>query len=276
MSKKNSYRYKGVDLVGQRHGMLQVIQKANHGRSWWVCKCDCGKIVELQTYRFFEYKSCGCLEKENLAKIGKANKTNGQTDTRLYRTWCKMKERCYNPNIEHYPEYGGRGITVCDEWRNSFENFQSWAVSTGYNEKLNGNQQSLDRINVDWNYEPDNCRWVTHKEQMRNTTRTVYIEHEGKKITLAEFCEKNGITYSSFVTRHIKRGFTTEELLKAWEYSQGRHDGFYSLQEASEHYGVGQQSLMHWVKAGKLKAEKVGESWYIPYGQTISRRVKQK
>ena len=272
MARKNSYRYAGVDFVGARHGMLQVIRKADHGRSWWVCKCDCGKIVELQTFRFFEYKSCGCLEKANKANLAQHTRTHGMTETRLYGIWCGIKDRCYNPNIEHYDRYGGRGIIVCDEWKNSFEAFADWAYSAGYDERLNGKTQSIDRINVNGNYEPNNCKWVTQKEQMRNTTRTVFIEYHGDKIPLSAFCEEHGITYSSFVTRHIKRGFTAEELLRVWEYSQGRHDGFYSLQEASEHYGVGQQSIMHWIKAGKLKAEKVGGSWYIPYGQTISRR----
>ena len=270
MAAKNSYKYDGIDFTGYKNGKLTVLRKSNKGRSWWVCKCDCGNTVELPTWKALVNKSCGCLEKENLAKIGKANKTHGQTNTRLYRTWCKMKERCYNPNIEHYPEYGGRGITVCDEWRNSFENFQSWALSTGYDEKLNGNQQSLDRINVDWNYEPDNCRWVTHKEQMRNTTRTVYVEQEGKKVSLSTFCEKYGITYSKFVTRHLERGLTTNEIIKIWKFRNGDHPNYYSMEEAEGIYKVDRQSLSKWIKSGKLKAEKVGNSWFVPCGQVIN------
>ena len=270
---KNSYRYKGIDFVGQRHGRLEVISKAERGRSWWVCKCDCGNIVKLPTWRFLENQSCGCFEQENLAKIGKDNRTHGKTETRLYRTWCKMKERCNNPNIEHYPEYGGRGIKVCDEWNHSFENFQKWAYSAGYDDNCNGNQQSLDRIDVQGNYEPNNCRWVTHKEQMRNTTRTVYIDYHGEKIPMSAFCEEHGITYDNFVTRYLERGYTVDELLRIWRFSKGDHENYYSLDEASAYYGVGKQSVMNWIKSGKLKAEKVGNSWYVPFGQKIERRA---
>lgn len=270
---KNSYRYKGIDFVGQRHGRLEVISKAESGRSWWVCKCDCGNIVKLPTWKFLENQSCGCFEQENLAKIGKDNRTHGKTETRLYHTWCKMKERCNNPNIEHYPEYGGRGIKVCDEWNNSFENFQEWAYSVGYDDNLNGTQQSLDRIDVQGNYEPNNCRWATHKEQMRNTTRTVYIDYHGEKIPMSAFCEEHGITYDNFVTRYLNRGFTVDELLRVWNFSNGNHENYYSLDQASEHYGVGKQSIMKWIKDGKLEAEKVGNSWYVPFGQVVEHRV---
>jgi hypothetical protein len=105
---------------------------------------------------------------------------------------------------------------------------------------------------------------------MRNTTRTVYIEHEGEKIPLAEFCEKYGITYDNFVTRHLKRGFSTDEIIQIWKYRNGDHPGYYSMAEAEEIYKVGRQSLSHWIKSGKLKAEKVGNSWFIPYGQLVN------
>ncbi len=266
---KNSYRYQGINFVGQRHGRLEVISKAEKGRSWWVCKCDCGNVVILPTWRFLKNQSCGCFERENLVKIGKDNRTHGKTETRLYRTWCKMKERCNNPNIEHYPEYGGRGIKVCAEWNNSFEIFEEWAYSAGYDDNLNGNQQSLDRIDVQGNYEPNNCRWITHKEQMRNTTRTVYVKYQGKEIPLSAFCEEHGITYEAFVTRHVKRGFTAEELLHIWEFRQGKHDGYYSVQEAANHYGVCQKSIKDWIDKGRLNGEKVGASWYVQCGQEI-------
>lgn len=273
MEKRKSSKYYGVNLIGERHGKLEVIRKADHGKSWWICKCDCGNVVELPTYRFFKNQSCGCFEKENLERIGKNNRTHGRTESRLYHTWCKMKERCYNPNIEHYPQYGGRGITICDEWRNSFESFQEWAYSAGYDDNSTGNEQSLDRINVNGNYEPSNCRWITHQEQMRNTRRTVYVEYQGEKIPLIVFCKQHGITYEHFVLRHLERGFTIDELLRIWKFRQGNHDGYYSMQEAEEHYGVSCQSIMKWIKTGKLKAEKVGTSWFIPCGQEVYRRA---
>ena len=270
---KNSFIYKDVDFTGKRFGKLTVIKKADIGRSWWVCQCDCGKVVTLIANKMVTYRSCGCGEKYNRKHLGENNITHGKTETRLYRVWCKMKERCNNPNIEHYPEYGGRGIKVCDEWNHSFENFQKWAYSAGYDDNCNGNQQSLDRIDVQGNYEPNNCRWATHKEQMRNTTRTVYIDYHGEKIPMSAFCEEHGITYGKFVARYLERGVTADELLRIWNFSQGDHDNYYSLDEAAAHYGVGKQSVMNWIKSGKLKAEKVGKSWYVPVGQTIERRA---
>lgn len=270
---RNTYIYKDVDFTGQRFGKLTVIRKADKGRSWWVCKCDCGNVVTLVANKMVTYKSCGCGEKYNREHLGEHNRTHGKTETRLYRTWCKMKERCNNPNIEHYPEYGGRGIKVCAEWNNSFEDFQEWAYSVGYDDSLDGNQQSLDRIDVQGNYEPNNCRWTTHKEQMRNTTRTIYVDYQGKQIPMSAFCEEHGITYESFVTRHLKRGFTVEELLRIWEFRQGKHEGYYSIQEAAEHYGVCQRSIKDWIDKGRLNGEKVGTSWFIPCGQEIQTRA---
>ena len=212
----NTGKYYNVDFVGYRHGKLTVIEKADHGKTLYKCKCDCGKIKELTPYYFLKYLSRGCLEKENRDNLGKHNITHGMTETKLYHTWCKMKERCYNPNIEHYGSYGGRGITVCDEWKNSFEAFRDWALNNGFNELLDRKAQSLDRINVDGNYEPDNCRWISHKEQCRNRTNNVRLEHCGKQITIAEFCELYGITYSSFVTRRLKKGILSDDIVSDW------------------------------------------------------------
>lgn len=270
---KNSYRYKGIDFVGHRSGRLTVIRKSDVGRSQWVCRCDCGKEVTLLTSRLLEYKSCGCLEKENREKLSTYTRTHGMTETRLYRTWCKMKDRCNNPNIEHYPEYGGRGIKVCDEWKNSFENFRDWAYSVGYDEKLSGKEQSIDRIDVNGNYEPSNCRWVTHKEQTRNKTNTIYMHYKGGKVPISAFCEENGITYEHFVIRNLERGLKAEEMLRIWKFRQGEHEGYYSLSEAAEHYGVSAQSVKKWIDKGILRGEKVGFSWYVPCGQEVERRT---
>lgn len=272
MARKNSYKYKEVNLVGQRHGKLQVIEKSSRGRSRWICQCDCGNKVELQTHRFFAYKSCGCLEKENKKNLANHTRTHGMTETRLYSVWCGVKDRCTNPNLEHYDRYGGRGIKMCDEWLYSFESFAAWAYSAGYDDKLTGKEQSIERIDVNGNYEPSNCKWVTQKEQMRNTSRTVWIDDGGVKVPLSAFCEQHNITYPHFVIRHIEKGFSTQELVRIWEFRQGNHDGYYSMKEASEHYGVGEQSIKNWIDAKKLNAEKVGNSWYIPHGQEISRR----
>lgn len=205
------------DLTGKRHGRLTVIRKADTGISQWVCKCDCGKEKVLTPYYFYTDLSCGCLERENAKTLGRHNVTHGKANTRLYHTWCKMKERCNNPNIQFYYRYGGRGIKVCDEWNESFESFYDWAIKSGYDENLTGNEQSLDRIDPNGNYNSENCRWITHKEQCRNRTYNRYIDFEGKTMTIAEFCETTGIGYHKFVTRWQNKGFTGEEILKRWE-----------------------------------------------------------
>lgn len=190
----------------------------------------------------------------------------------MYSVWRGVKDRCTNLNLEHYDRYGGRGIKMCDEWLYSFESFAAWAYSAGYDDKLTGKEQSIERINVNGNYEPSNCKWVTQKEQMRNTSRTVWVDDGGVKVPLSEFCEQHNITYPHFVIRHIEKGFSTQELVRIWEFRQGNHEGYYSMKEASEHYGVGEQSIKNWIDAKKLNAVKVGNSWYIPHGQEISRR----
>jgi hypothetical protein len=214
---KNSYKYDKLDLTGCRFGRLLVLGKAENGRSWWNCKCDCGRFVAVVTHRLLNQKSCGCLEAENKERLTDYTRTHGMTETKLYHTWCGMKERCYNPNYKYFDRYGGRGILVCDEWKNSFENFRDWAFSVGYEESPDTKWQSIDRINFDGNYEPSNCRWITHKEQMRNTSRTVYVEYQGQKIPLSKFCEDNGITYSKFVSRRIKKGVSAEQALIDWK-----------------------------------------------------------
>lgn len=218
----NTGKYNKIDFTGYRHGRLTVVAKADHGVTLYKCRCDCGKEKEMTPYYFMHDLSCGCLEKENRENLGAHNKTHGMTETKLYHTWCKMKERCYNPNIEHYDKYGGRGITICDEWKSSFESFRDWAYSSGYDETLDRKQQSIDRIDVNGNYEPSNCRWISHKEQSRNRTNNVFLLHKGKRITVAEFCETYGITYPAFVRRRMKKGLSPEDIIADWDKKHNR------------------------------------------------------
>lgn len=128
-------------------------------------------------------------------------RTHGGTGTRLYRIWQNMKARCYGKYSREYDNYGGRGITVCDEWRNSYEKFKEWALNNGYEENL-----TLDRIDVNGNYEPSNCQWITNKEQQNNRRDNVYYEFGGETKSLSQWSEELGICYKTLQKRIRKWG----------------------------------------------------------------------
>lgn len=148
------------NICGEQFGKWIVIKRdySKRGRNaMWICQCECGNTKSVDSFSLASgsSRSCGC------SKVG--NVKHGLHDTRLYRIYCGMKTRCYNPKVLHYKNYGGRGISICDEWLNSFKDFYDWAMANGYSDEL-----SIDRINVNGNYEPSNCRWATNLEQARN------------------------------------------------------------------------------------------------------------
>lgn len=211
----NTHKYDNVDFLGKKFGRLTVIEKAKDGRTKWVCKCACGNTIVLPAFLLIRYRSCGCLEKENKETLGKRNTTHGMAKSILYHKYTGMKDRCYNVNAKNYKHYGGRGIEVCSEWLKSFESFRDWAYKSGYDEQKKGYEQTLDRINVDGDYCPDNCRWINQKEQSNNRTNTIYLEYQGKKYTISEISEKYNIPYY-FIRRYYKMGKDIDFIKALW------------------------------------------------------------
>ena len=200
-----------IDLTGQRFGRLTVIERVgttNDGKATWSCKCDCENycVVSGALLRNKHTRSCGCLEKE-VKKAG-TNKKHGKFYTRLSSIWRDMKKRCYCPNAGNYKHYGARGITICDEWLHNFQAFWDWAMANGYQDDL-----SIDRIDNDKGYSPDNCRWATQKAQVNNRRSNHYITFAEKTLTITQWQEKQGITKGQYDSR-IKRGWTIEEALE--------------------------------------------------------------
>lgn len=190
-----------------RFGRLTVVSRAeNKGHNArWNCRCDCGSITVSHTYSLTggHSKSCGCLNREHL---NAALTTHGGRHTKLYGHWCHMRTRCNNAKHEHYAYYGGRGIKVCDEWALDFKAFRDWAITHGYQEGL-----SIDRIDVNGDYKPDNCKWSTQTEQVRNRSNTVFLAHGGLRKPLKEWCESLQTNYKTAHARY-KRGMPFEQI----------------------------------------------------------------
>lgn len=203
-----------IDLKGQRFGRLTVLERdclTNKRNAYWICICECGNYssVASGSLKNGTTKSCGCLNKEPTVK---PCYRHGQHRSRLYGVWHGMKSRCYNPNLKYYKHYGGRGITVCEEWRNDFSTFYDWAMANGYDENAERGECTLDRINVNGNYEPSNCRWASVVEQANNRRGNRMVAAFGETKTMAQWARDAGISYNTFAQR-IEDGWSPEEAL---------------------------------------------------------------
>jgi hypothetical protein len=193
-----------IDLKGKQFGRLKVKERAGvdkGGNALWLCECICGKftIVRSQHLRNNETQSCGCLSKQNALKYG-------ESKTRIGMIWRAMINRCCSERNPNYKHYGGRGISVCDEWLNYY-NFRDWSTSNGYEDNL-----TLERKNVNGNYEPNNCKWATMKEQENNRTNNHLITFNGETKTLQQWSEVTGISRETLRSR-ILRGWPSSKAL---------------------------------------------------------------
>lgn len=200
---------KAIDLTGQKFGRLTVIQRAENrnGKTMWMCQCDCGneKITQTMNLTHGDTKSCGCLQKETIKEIASTHK---KSKTKLYRVYLHIKERCSNPSSKSYSDYGGRGISVCDEWLDSYEKFMDWSYENGYKDGL-----QIDRMDNDGNYEPSNCRWTDRVTQANNRRNNNFIEFNGEKRTLSEWEKETGIGQSTIWARIYKLNWSIEKAL---------------------------------------------------------------
>ena len=185
---------RAIDMVGFKFNGCEVLSRKGSSKdkkATWVCECSCGKTFEAvgKSIRNGTTKSCGCLKTENIKRVGKLNRTHGESRTRLYRIWRGIKKRCRLETDKQFKDYGGRGIDVADSWFNSFETFREWSMDNGYSENL-----TIDRIDNDLGYYPENCRWVGYEIQANNRRGNKVEEFEGELLTQSQIAKRVGIS----------------------------------------------------------------------------------
>jgi len=202
------------DLTNKKFGMLTVLELDRKkteeiGRACWICSCKCGNIKTIRGDSISKKQDCGCIAKKEKAKRLTKHGMNG---TRIHRIWLGVIQRCYIKSASGYKNYGGRGIQVCNEWlnkKNGFINFYNWATNNGYNDKL-----TIDRKDVNGNYEPNNCRWATMKEQENNKRNTRYVTIDNKTHSLSEWSEITGLKMYILNERYEHHKINKDEFLK--------------------------------------------------------------
>lgn len=197
-----------INILGEKFNYWEVLEYSKNSK--WTCRCECGTIRQISgsNLRLGKSKSCGCMQKmQNSENAIKRNTTHGLTKTnpRLYSIWHGMKQRCYYKKNINYEKYGGKGITVCDEWVSNFENFYEWSTTHGYAENL-----TIDRIDNNKGYSPENCRWATPKTQANNRTNNTLLTYKGETRTLQQWSDILGIP-NNIISDRIKLGYTIHE-----------------------------------------------------------------
>lgn len=215
MRNENCQRVNPDDYIGRKNNRLTVIgyeRLKNSRRLSLKCLCDCGNETFVYPYQFDtgDIKSCGCLKID----FGKSKRKHGLSKSSIYSEYNNMIRRCYNKESDNYERYGGRGITVCDEWKDSIKNFEKWVESTGGRPE----GTTLDRIDNDGPYAPWNCRWATMKEQSRNKRSNIMITYKGRTQCLADWSKELGFSHETLRGRIFKHGWSIE---KAFETPVG-------------------------------------------------------
>ena len=198
-----------IDITGNKYGMLTVtrrVENAPKGVARWECKCECGNTVIVRggNLKNGAVKSCGCL----IDIKNKKRSTHNMAGTRLYQIWQNIKSRCYNEKNQMYKAYGARGIKMCDEWYSSFDTFAKWSLSNGYQDDL-----TIERIDNDKGYTPENCTWISIEEQANNRRSNIKITHNGETHNLCQWCKIYGKDYRLVYNRIHKNGWSFERAM---------------------------------------------------------------
>lgn len=198
---------KAKDLTNRVFGKLSVKERVlenKNRRAMWLCFCSCGSKIIISSNGLLNggTKSCGCIKNEKV--IERSTKHNLVRNP-IYRVWQNAKNRCYNQNVKEYKNYGGRGIQMCNEWKNDFMPFYQWSIENGYKENL-----TIDRINNDGNYEPTNCRYATKETQSTNRRNIVFVTYKNEQKTISEWCRLLNLDFN-MVYQRIWRGWSAEK-----------------------------------------------------------------
>lgn len=197
---------KAIDMVGQKVGRLTVLARdgARGNRAAWACACDCGNRVTVAggELRKGDTKSCGCLNSEMASE---RKRKHGMAGSPEHITWCRMRQRCNDPNDKRWRRYGGRGITICDAWKD----FGRFLKDMGKRPK----GLSLERIDNDGPYSPDNCQWATPRQQANNRKTSAFVEHDGERLTLAQWSRRTGIHHNTLRYR-MRAGWPAERMFQ--------------------------------------------------------------
>ncbi len=204
-----------IGFVSERLEVIERLPNLSYRASYWLCKCKCGNLCKVVggslTSKTRPTKSCGCLIKEaatgNSYNVKHGMTRRGKVHPLFYK-WQDMRGRCYDLKDKHYNDYGGRGIIVCDEWKNDFKAFYDWSIGNGWFKRL-----TLDRIDNNGNYEPGNCRFVSAREQANNRRSSRLVEYEGKVYTLAEAVRLYGKSEYTTIRVRLNKGWNVKEAL---------------------------------------------------------------